>query len=130
MVNLAALIQCLVVGFSEYYDDGAQLSILDTWVINENKWRATQYGLDAETIIDERGNLQALRSNIIETIDILIPVAKELGCKDALVKLGDLAENNKAPYQRQILQFQKNNDYTDIVRNSIIELEKGIAVEC
>ena len=41
MVNLAALIQCLVVGFSEYYDDGAQLSILDTWVINENKWRAT-----------------------------------------------------------------------------------------
>ena len=23
-----------------------------------------------------------------------------------------------------------NKDYTDIVRNSIIELEKGIAVEC
>jgi len=45
-------------------------------------------------------------------------------------KLGDLAENNQAPYQRQILQFQKNNDYTDIVRNSIIELEKGIAVGC
>ena len=49
---------------------------------------------------------------------------------DELVKLGDLAANNHAPYQRQILQFQKNNDYTDIVRNSIIELEKGIAVEC
>ena len=130
MVNLAALIQCLVVGFSEYYDDGVQLPILDPWVINENKWRATRYGLDAEIIKDERGNLQALRSNIMETIDILIPVAKELGCKDELVKLGDLAENNQAPYQRQILQFQKNNDYTDIVRNSIIELEKGIAVEC
>ena len=130
MVNLAALIQCLVVGFSEYYDDGAQLPILDPWVINENKWRATRYGLDAEIIKDERGNLQALRSNIMETIDILIPVAKELGCKDELVKLGDLAENNQAPYQRQILQFQKNIDYTDIVKNSIFELEKGIMVEC
>ena len=119
-----------MVGFSEYYDDGAQLPILDPWVINENKWRATRYGLDADIIIDELGNLQALRSNILETIDILIPVAKELNCKEELVKLGDLAENNKAPYQRQILQFQKNNDYTDIVRNSIIELEKGIAVEC
>ena len=130
MVNLAALIQCLVVGFSEYYDDGAQLPILDPWVINENKWRATRYGLDAEIIKDERGNLQALRSNIMETIDILIPVAKELGCKDELVKLGDLAENNQAPYQRQILQFQKNIDYTDIVKNSIFELEKGVMVEC
>ena len=130
MVNLAALIQCLVVGFSEYYDDGAQLPILDPWVRNENKWRATQYGLDAEIIIDERRNLQALRSNIIETIDILIPVAKELNCKKELVKLGDLAENNQAPYQRQILQFQKNNDYTEVVQNSIIELEKGMALEC
>ena len=130
MVNLAALIQCLVVGFSEYYDEGAQLPIMDPWVINENKWRATRYGLDADIIIDELGNLQELRSNILETIDILIPVAEELGCKDELVKLGDLAENNQAPYQRQILHFQKNNDYTDIVKNSIIELEKGIAIEC
>ena len=130
LVNLAAPIQCLVVGFSEYYDDCVQLPILDPWVIIENKWRATRYGLDAEIIIDERKNHQALRSNIIESIDILIPVEEELGCKDELVKLGDLAENNHASYQRQILQFQKNNDYTDIVKNSIIEFEKGIAIEC
>ena len=110
MVNLAALIQCLVVGFSEYYDDGVQLPILDPWVIIKNKCRATRYGLDAEIIIDECENHQALRSNIIESIDILIPVEEELGCKDELVKLGDLAENNQAPYQRQILQFQKNID--------------------
>ena len=45
-------------------------------------------------------------------------------------KIGDLAENNQAPYQRQIFQFQKNIDYTDIVKNSIFELEKGIMVEC
>ena len=109
---------------------GTPLPILDSWIINENKWRATHYGLDAEIIIDECENHQALRSNIIEIIDKLIPVAEELGCKDELVKLGDLAENNQAPYQRQTLHFQRNNDYTDIVKNSIIEFEKGIAIEC
>ena len=36
----------------------------------------------------------------------------------------------QSPYQRQILQVQKNNDYTDILKNSIIELEEGMIVGC
>ena len=33
-------------------------------------------------------------------------------------------------WKQSCLQFQKDNDYTDIVKNSTFELEKGIAVEC
>ena len=130
MVNLAALIQCLVVGFSEYYDDGAQLPIMDPWVINENKWRATRYGLDAEIIIDENGNLQPLKDFIVETIDKLIKVAIGLGCREEIEKLADIVENNQAPYKRQIIQYEKNNDLTDIVKDSINGLKEGIVVKC
>ncbi len=45
----------VAVGLSNFYDDGTQLPLLDPWVIQENKWRATRYGLDADIIVDEGG---------------------------------------------------------------------------
>jgi carboxylate-amine ligase len=128
MVNLAALIQCLVVGLSNFYDDGAQLPILDPWVIQENKWRATRYGIDADIIVDEGGSLQSLKGAILETIDKILPIAEDLGCRNELIQLGDILDNNKAPYQRQILHYNKNNEYSDIISSTINELGKGMAV--
>ena len=55
MVNLAGLIQCLEVGLSNFYDDRAQLSILEPWVIQKNKWRATRFGLDADIMLMKEG---------------------------------------------------------------------------
>jgi carboxylate-amine ligase len=126
MVNLAALVQCLVVGLSNLYDDGAQLAILDPWVIHENKWRATRYGIDADIIVDEGGSLQSLKGAILETIDKILPIAEDLGCRHELIQLGDIVENNQAPYQRQIMQYQKNEEYSDIISSIINDLEKGM----
>jgi carboxylate-amine ligase len=130
MVNLTAFIQSLVVGLSNFYDDGAQLPLLDPWVIQENKWRATRYGLDADIIVDESGILRSLKGAIIETIDKIFPIAKELGCSNELTQLGDIVENNQAPYQRQIMQYQKNNKSSDIIISAIEELEKGMSLQC
>ena len=115
---------------AEYYDNGVQLPILDFLIINENKWRATRYGLDAEIIIDENGNLQPLKDFIVDTIDKLINVSIELGCREELEKLVDIAENNQAPYKRQIIQYERNNDLTDIVKASINSLREGIVYKC
>ena len=105
MVNLAALAQCLVVGLSNLYDDGAQLAILDPWVIHENKWRATRYGIDADIIVDEGGSLQSLKGAILETIDKILPIAEDLGCQHELIQLGDIVENNQAPYQLSLIHI-------------------------
>ncbi len=128
MVNIAALIQCLVVGISNLYDDGAQLSQLDPWIIQENKWRATRYGLDADIIIDSTGTQQSLKASILDTIDKLVQFAKELGCVDELNKIGDLVENNNAPYQRQQMIYKSNLDLTDIVTSGILELEREVTI--
>ena len=97
-------------------------------VVNENKCRATRYGMDAEIIIDETGNLQPLKDSIVDTIDKLIKVAIGLGCREKLEKLADIAENNQAPFKRQIIQYEKNNDLTDIVKESINGLKEGLVV--
>tara|TARA_B100001029_G_C15061379_1_gene458816 strand:- start:1616 stop:2755 length:1140 start_codon:yes stop_codon:yes gene_type:complete len=123
MVNITAFIQCLVVGFSENYDEGRQLEILDPWVILENKWRATRFGMDAFIIIDESGTLQPLKECILETIDKLLPVADLLGCRRELENLCTIVNMNNSPYKRQIEIFNKNNNLSDIVKYFIDELK-------
>ena len=44
---LAALVQCLVHLFDTQLDRGYRLPSRAPWVIADNKWRATRYGLDA-----------------------------------------------------------------------------------
>ena len=126
MVNLTSFIQCLVVGLSTLYDDGAQLPLLDPWIIQENKWRATRYGLDADIIIDESGNQQSLKSSILETVDKVIPFAKKLNCLNELNSIAESVENNKAPYQRQIMNYKKNMDFYDVMESAINDIKKEI----
>jgi len=44
--------------------------------------------------------------------------------------LGDIVENNQAPYKRQIMQYQNNNKSSEIIITAIKELEKGMYVQC
>ena len=66
MVKLAGFIQCLVVGLSNLYDDGAQLPLLDPWVIQENKWRATRFGLEADIIVAAAGSPGLIKKNMVK----------------------------------------------------------------
>ena len=56
----------------------------------------------------------------------LCPIAEDLGCRKELIQLGDIVENNQAPYQRQIMQYNKDNEFLDIILSAINDLEKGM----
>ena len=103
---------------------------MNPWIIHENKWRATRFGLDAEIIIDENGNLNRIKNIIIETIEKLSVTAKELQCDTELNALGGIVENNSAPYIRQIKEFKKNNKFRDIVQLFIEELADNSELVC
>ena len=86
--------------------------------------------MDADIIMDESGNLQNLKGAIMETIDKILPISESLQCRDEVMKLGDIVENNQAPYERQIMQYQLENSFQDILTSAIEELEIGVAAEC
>ena len=52
---LAALVQCLVHLLDTQLDRGYRLPSRPAWVIADNKWRATRYGLDANIVTNEAG---------------------------------------------------------------------------
>jgi carboxylate-amine ligase len=97
---LVALTHCLVVDLSERLADGESLPMLPPWHVQENKWRAARYGLDAWIILDADSRERLLLEDLAELLDRLSPVARRLGC-DAELALIEEIPRRGASYQRQ-----------------------------
>ncbi len=101
LAAVAALTQTLVEYFSRELDAGRALPILQPWYHRENKWRAARYGLDAELIVDPTGLERPVRAHLEETLDDLLPIAAELGCRAELEGVRTILATG-ASYQRQL----------------------------
>jgi carboxylate-amine ligase len=84
---VAALAQCLVDQMNSQLDRGYTLPVPRRWVVQENKWRAARYGLDAEILVDERGTTRPVRAELEDLVDDLLPVARRLGCAQELTMI-------------------------------------------
>jgi carboxylate-amine ligase len=105
---VAALTQCLVHEFSETLDAGGSIPTMQPWHIQENKWRAARYGLDAIIILDADGNEQLVTEHLVEVLDRLEPIAAKLGCSSELADVEGILRRG-AGYQRQ-RRIAKEND--------------------
>ena len=99
--SIAALIHALVVFYDkrlgEYIDahgpDASDeelfgvLPSLPHWHNAENKWRAARYGLDALVIADRDVREVDVREDLAALVEMLRPVANELGCAQALERV-------------------------------------------
>lgn len=99
--SIAALIHALVVFYDkrlgEYIDaQGPDVSdeelfgvlpSLPHWHNAENKWRAARYGLDALVIADRDVREVDVREDLAALVEMLRPVANELGCAQALERV-------------------------------------------
>ncbi|PRX91849.1 glutamate--cysteine ligase [Allonocardiopsis opalescens] len=110
----AALSQCLVTLFDQQLDRGYGLPSPPTWVVNDNKWRATRYGLDARVITDEKGTTVPLRDDLYELVRQLAPIAERLGCADELDVVSDVLEYG-ASYERQRAIVAAGGTLNDVV---------------
>ncbi|MEM1095444.1 MAG: glutamate--cysteine ligase [Bacteroidota bacterium] len=100
---LAALVQALIVHLTRLYDQGTWLELLRPWIVRENKWRATRFGLDAEIIIDNTGQQSLLRDEITSLVETLTPISKELGSYDELQDvLRIMRDGNSSTQQRKV----------------------------
>src|SRR3954470_3728259 len=84
---VAALSQCLVERLDRELDRGYTLPVPTSWVLRENKWRAARYGLDAEVIVDDRGNVVPMKHAILDLVEDLMPTARRLDCSSELADI-------------------------------------------
>jgi carboxylate-amine ligase len=110
----AALSQSLVHMLDSQLDRGYTLPAPSAWVVRDNKWRATRYGLDAMVITDDYGSTAPLRDELYELVHELEPVADRLGCTDELVVAYDVLDQG-ASYERQRALVASGADLPDVV---------------
>ena len=117
---VAALSQSLVQLFSMQLDRGYQLPSPATWVVRDNKWRATRYGLDAIVITDDSGATAPIRDELYELVRELEPVADRLGCGSELGVVSEVLEQG-ASYERQRAVVADGGGLTEVVDALVTE---------
>jgi carboxylate-amine ligase len=100
MRALVALTHCLVVDLADRLDRGETLPTMPPWHVQENKWRAARYGLDAWIILDDKSNERLLLEDLDDLLVRLEPVAERLRCADDLAMVREIPLRG-ASYQRQ-----------------------------
>ena len=120
---LVALTHCLVVDLDRRLDADESLPTMPPWHVQENKWRAARYGLDAEIILDADSNERLVTEDLEDVLTRLEPVAKSLHCVDELAAVADIWRTG-ASYQRQRrVAEEQDGDLRAVVDALVSELE-------
>ena len=122
LAALTALTHCLVVDLADRLEAGETLPTMPPWHVQENKWRAARYGLDAEIILDADANERLVTDDLADLLDRLAPLAKRLGCSDELAAVEDITRTG-ASYQRQReVSRRTGGDLVAVVDSVVAEL--------
>ncbi|WP_116246010.1 glutamate--cysteine ligase [Nocardiopsis sp. FIRDI 009] len=121
----AALCQSLVELFDHQLDRGYGLPNPPSWLVSDNKWRATRYGLDARVITDGHGTTVPIRDDLYELVRELRPVAARLGCAEDLDLVSEILDKG-ASYERQRAVVAEGGSLDDVVDMLAAELRGGL----
>lgn len=120
---VVALTHCLVVHYDRMIDRGEPLPTLQPWHVEENKWRAARYGLEALVIVNRETDERWVTEELTELVDELSPLAEELGCHDELHLIPEILERGGA-YQRQRRVFQRTGSWQAVVDATCDDMEE------
>jgi carboxylate-amine ligase len=116
----AALSQSLVHLLDAQLDRGYTLPCPAAWVVRDNKWRATRYGLDAMVITDDYGSTAPLRDQLYELVHELEPVAERLGGAAERAGAVEVLDQG-ASYERQRAVVAGGGELSDVVDALAVE---------
>jgi glutamate---cysteine ligase / carboxylate-amine ligase len=126
LAALTALMHCLVVDLDTRMAAGEALPTLPPWHVQENKWRAARYGLDAIIITDAASNERLVTDDLADLLERLAPVADRLGCAAELASVADI-QRRGASYQRQrAVAAEAEGDLVAVVDSVVRELRGSL----
>jgi len=121
---LVALVQCVYAWSDERYRDGDIVDPPAGWIIRENKWKASRYGLEAEIILNERGETALLRDEVNALVERMRPFADRLACSSELEDVVQMIRSGPS-YVRQRNVFERTKDFVAVTDHLMREFEEG-----
>ncbi len=100
---MMGLAQAVVVWLLQNYEAGNVIPQQDPWIVRENKWRATRFGLDAELVTNQEGGLASVREFFRQVVAQLGGLVDRLGVRDQFAVLEEvMAKGPGYVRQRQV----------------------------
>jgi carboxylate-amine ligase len=102
VLSLTALVQCLVHTISSEIDGGTFLPEYHPMMVEQNKWRATRYGVEAALVSNKDFQQRSVPQLVDDMIARLSPAAMELDCLSELRDLALIPINSGARRQTEL----------------------------
>jgi glutamate---cysteine ligase / carboxylate-amine ligase len=98
--------------------------------LEENKWRAMRYGLDAEVIDFVQRRRLSMRDSIHELLDMVDEVVDDLGSRREMNYLRKLLDDpNGTGADRQIAVYNETNDVQDVIQFLMKRTMEGVKLD-
>jgi glutamate---cysteine ligase / carboxylate-amine ligase len=126
LAAVVALMHCLVVHLGDRLSAGETLPTMPPWHVQENKWRAARYGLEAVIILDDKCRERLVTEDLDDLLTDLAPVAARLGCADELAAVAEIPRRG-ASYERQRrVAAETEGDLVAVVDSVVQELRNSL----
>jgi carboxylate-amine ligase len=113
-ISIAALIQALVAKLYKLKMQNLNFMNYHRALINENKWRASRYGIEGKMIDFGKESEVETKLLMLELLDFVDDVVDELGSRKAIEYIKTMLENGTGA-DRQLEIFKQTNDLTKVV---------------
>jgi carboxylate-amine ligase len=126
---LAALCQALVVKLVQLNKRGEGVPALARDYIEENKWRAMRYGLDAEVLDFLQRRRLSMRDAIRELLSFVNDVVDDLGSRREMDYIRSLLDDPRGTgADRQIAVYQESGDINKVLQFLVEQTMQGVTV--
>jgi glutamate---cysteine ligase / carboxylate-amine ligase len=113
-IAITALFQAIVAKLYKLRQKNMSFIVYNRALINENKWRASRYGLEGKLIDFGKQEEVPLKYLIPELLDFVDDVVDDLGCREALSYIPKMLENGSGA-DRQLKVFEETKDMSRVV---------------
>lgn len=126
-IALAALCQALVAKLAWLHRRHLSTHVLPRHFVEEHKWHASRYGLDARVFDFAQGRHLSMRESINELLDMVDDVLDDLGSRREILYLRTLLSSpNGTGADRQIHIYQQRQSISDVINYLIRQTMHGI----
>ncbi len=126
-IALAALCQALIAKLAWLHQHHLTMHVLPRYFIEEHKWHASRYGLDAQVFDFVQGRRLTMRESISELLDLVDDVLDDLGSRREILYLRALLSSPSGTgADRQMHLYQQTGKLADVIQYLIGQTMRGI----
>ena len=123
---IAALIQALIAKLHKLFRQNVTFRIYRRRLLDENRWRASRYGIDGKLIDFGRESESETRSLIHEFIEFVANEVAELGSRREMNHIERILHEGTGA-DRQLAVWERTHDMKAVVDHIVAETYEGLS---